>query len=510
MPDKETIKELYQRDIKQNAGNAAEQATLDKINQYKDFYKAHKDLTDKDKCPFCDQPLNTEAAGEMLKIYQQYFDRAYENKSGTYKADIRSVKEQFLNIKNAADNLPTRILEKTNNFQSIADKHSIAGMTIVSPVKTAELNTEAIQTLCTELDNLFKPDKPHFDPVVFDNLQTCFDKASNIIQEINSWITQNNDLIVNYKEKNKSQADIAKQIKNKKEQKRLLDLKNTFIAEKKGEKQKQLEKAQNDQKKLEQKREKAANDYKAYIENLPRQAATSMQDIVNNHFKLNFTLESEPVQFVRTKEFPFKFKLCDGSGVERSINDGLSEGERQILSLAFFFAHLENFPRQKRMVVFDDPVNSVDSRNLKILADLIKDRCQGNQVIIFTHHPLFYKYATKNLAAISFSVIKNKQKFGGSFIYREKPLCIKDKLEQMNNALESHIKNDELNYEMFTLEYGHLLRYSVESFIRNKLLHWDKPFQNIVDGIRKNQLIEDDVLVSIQKIYKRGYPFRSP
>ena len=226
-----------------------------------------------------------------------------------------------------------------------------------------------------------------------------------------------------------------------------------------------------------------------------------MQDIVNNHFKLNFMLEPEPVQFGRTKEFPFKFKLRDGSGVERSINDGLSEGERQILSLAFFFAHLENLPRQKRMVVFDDPVNSVDSRNLKILADLIKDRCQGNQVIIFTHHPLFYKYATKNLTAVSFAVVKNKQKFGGSFIYREKPLCINDKLEQMNNALESYIKNDELNYELFTLEYGHLLRYSVESFIRNKLLHWDKPFPNIVDGIRNNQQIEEDVLLSIQKVY---------
>ena len=116
-----------------------------------------------------------------------------------------------------------------------------------------------------------------------------------------------------------------------------------------------------------------------------------MQKIVNEVFKLKITLEKIQPSRRDSVEIPFDFEIQKNG---KSIKfENLSEGERQILSLAFFFATLDEVKdKSNKILIFDDPVTSMDSRNLKLLSKLIDDETKEfAQLFIFTHHDLFYK-----------------------------------------------------------------------------------------------------------------------
>ena len=60
-----------------------------------------------------------------------------------------------------------------------------------------------------------------------------------------------------------------------------------------------------------------------------------------------------------------------------------------------------------------------------------------------------------------------------------------------------------LDIELKVVEYGQYLRYEVERYIKNTLLHWnaDKDFALAIDGVKTNKLIADDDLNKIKGIY---------
>ena len=53
------------------------------------------------------------------------------------------------------------------------------------------------------------------------------------------------------------------------------------------------------------------------------------------------------------------------------------------------------------------------------------------------------------------------------------------------------------------VEYGQYLRYEVERFIKNDLLHWDKDFNftKVIDGVKSNQKIAEADLEKIKRVY---------
>ena len=226
-------------------------------------------------------------------------------------------------------------------------------------------------------------------------------------------------------------------------------------------------------------------------------------------FNLSFKLQSNPITRA-TSEFPFSFKVVDEAGKVRDIKNGLSEGERQLVSLAFFFALNEKIQdKDKKVIVFDDPITSLDSANLKILADLIYEQVKQKvfaQVIVLTHHPLFHKYLAK-CGADKFGILKNHASFGGSFIHYDPGFVITARLKNCQQDLQGRAQAGSLNIEDATLQYGHLLRISVERFIKNDLLLWgaDK-FDTVVSGLKDGQSkikkLDLKDIETIEKIYK--------
>ena len=67
----------------------------------------------------------------------------------------------------------------------------------------------------------------------------------------------------------------------------------------------------------------------------------------------------------------------------------LSDGEKNLFALALFLAHVKNRPDLKNViVVFDDPVNSLDQERRLIIADTLLSMLDDlAQVVVLTHEP---------------------------------------------------------------------------------------------------------------------------
>ena len=265
------------------------------------------------------------------------------------------------------------------------------------------------------------------------------------------------------------------------------------------------------QKILSEELKKAQEDLKNYLANTIPESVISQMIAILGKFNLSFTLEHiKPAP--NTKDYSFSFRIKDQKGNEREMKDGLSEGERQLISLAFFFAINEKLQnKDKTVLIFDDPITSLDSPNLKILAELIHKRTQEfSQVIVFTHHPLFFKYLAKceNPNPYKFGVLKNAEPFGGSFLFFDPGFDLTAEVQKCNQEISQNAQNGNLKPEEIALKYGQLLRLAVEKFIKNDLLMWDKEkrFDEVTESLKqgKNKMakLSDGDLEVVTNMYK--------
>ena len=76
---------------------------------------------------------------------------------------------------------------------------------------------------------------------------------------------------------------------------------------------------------------------------------------------------------------------------ERSFRNVLSEGDKRTLALAFFLSTIDGMSETKKaIVVFDDPVTSLDENRRMYTSEAIVKVCKwANQVIVLSHRPDF-------------------------------------------------------------------------------------------------------------------------
>lgn len=101
------------------------------------------------------------------------------------------------------------------------------------------------------------------------------------------------------------------------------------------------------------------------------------------------------------------YKICRANGDDASRS--LSEGEKTFITFLYFYSlikgsHSSSGITENRIVVFDDPISSLDSDILYIVSSLIKrvfDHVRSNdvlikQVFVLTHNVYFHKEITFN------------------------------------------------------------------------------------------------------------------
>lgn len=518
----DTYQELFSRKLEEAAQEDTSEAFKDHIKKHRSFVESGLEILKlsegKDVCPFCLQPLSN--ARDTIKAYSEFFNEAYKRQKQKLIDDISGLKKELEEIRDEVEGLPSKLSTIFDSLEKLDTDYAISNL--YDPKKKEEI-TKSFEVLkqshsqffglLEKIENLKKIDNTSVDflddyNAILFFIKTATTKLESLNKLINAASIKINEFKKKYSDPNTIQKEMEVEALGIKEATALIDFfeKGAFSKIKEWSELHQKKEAIKD----ELSTLKAERD-KYLTEKAPEIVLNKMTETLER-FNLSFKLQSNPISRP-TSGFPFSFKVVDETGKVRDIKNGLSEGERQLISIAFFFALNEKTQdKDKKVVVFDDPITSLDSANLKILADLIHEQIQQRvfaQVIILTHHPLFHKYLTKkqNPNVNKFGILKNHSSFGGSFIYYDPGFDTIECLRNCHLDIQTRAQGGGLNVEDAALQYGHLLRISVERFIKNDLLLWStNNFDSVVDGLKEGQSkikkLELKDIETIEEIYQ--------
>ncbi|MGD9129266.1 MAG: AAA family ATPase [Candidatus Woesebacteria bacterium] len=521
--DEPGIKELFNRSIKQKAEVKTDKALETHFQKHKSFlekdsnYQRILNPQEKD-CPLCAQSLS--GATKVINYYKQIFDKSYEEQKKKYIDDIDLFVEQLEKIKSTIAQLFTRRDEIFSNLEKLYQDFKIEGIYSLEEKqkyhkKDTQINSFADQTeqakkYAQELKNIDIADKDKKKRYILNTLKGTSDLKlfADSLEELRKL---KNTLIKNFQDKYKSEEKITGEIQSLESKNTDIIQKITFISDKKTDKIKEFDKVNSNKEAL----QSEIKVFEQELDNnlakkIPASIIKEMDSILKN-FQLAFSLKHiKPAP--NTKEYPFSFEVIDKGNNKREFKKGLSEGERQIISIAFFFAlnkKLES--KDAKILVFDDPITSLDAPNLKILAELIHSQTKDfSQVFIFTHHPLFYKYLSKCISPDSnrFGVLKNREEFGGGFIFVDPGFDVLSEVKGCYKEISDEVSKGTLKMEALALKYGQLLRLAIERFIKNDLLMWNKEdkFEDVTNNLVTNRSklskLSDDDLKKLTSLYK--------
>ena len=513
LSDYKEYQTVFNYDLKERVEIKAGQSLIEKLKVHKDFFEIGFEIRKKHpkQCPFCQSKNEEKNINKIIKLYNEIYD-------DTYKKQV----QHFTNEKQELIDELEFIIQEVGNFglssiflelKKLDQNYKIKVIYTVEEEKSHKKpQTKKVTELINKISKLKKPNKENIKKL-YDEVEIEFKAIEKFFSDTVKFIEEKNELIRKFKSDNtdeKLQARIAvNRIRLIEINKQLI-----FFNEKKTDNQKKKEQKEKELKAFEKLFEDLKTKYKnariKYEDYASKEAFTKILQKIEKYFQnFNFSFKLELDTERRrgiTNELPFAFKVLDLEGKERDLKEGLSEGELQILSLCFFFAFLDiQKDRKNKILVFDDPITSLDNSNLSYLVDLISIKKNNfSQTFVFTHHRTFFKFLRnkiKKKECNEYNVIRNKKEFGGSFICRSKSEKFINKLKKFEEDIYS--KADQgIDIELKIVEYGQYLRYEIERFIKNNLLHWNAPdFPSAIEGVKNNKSIRNDDLDKIKQVY---------
>lgn len=380
--------------------------------------RAFYEVNDK-KCPFCQQSTT----GAFAKSLNDYFDEIFAKDSkaidevGTnYKADSERIQQQLATIIAA----PSKFLdvEKLKAEKALLDSK-------------VTINIQRLATKKKEPSRV----------VELESLSNVAAELKTLVDAANALITRHNKMVANLAhEKRELTAQVWKYLLE-------VELKTELAAyeTKRGGLNKAID-AMDDQvaSATKEKNAKAAE-----IRALEKQT-TSTQPTINgiNDILASFGFRSFSIAKA-AKDNCYKLVRLDGTDAK----DTLSEGEQSFVTFLYFYHLLKGSDSESgmttdRVVVFDDPVSSLDSDILFIVGSLIKRLFEEvkagtghiKQIFVFTHNVYFHKEVTFNSRRPSNGKLNNET----FWVVRKSGLVSK---------LESHTSNPiKTSYELLWAE----------------------------------------------------------
>lgn len=341
----------------------------DWVRQGRAFYDANDDI-----CPFCQQDTKDDFARSL----NEYFDETFETES-------KAISDLDSNYKTDAARLQQEIAAIIANPSRFLD------------IEKLKLEKQLLDSIIAgNLQKLASKKKEPSQIVELDSIANAVNAIKILIDDANALITEHNTTVRNIaQERQTLTAQVWKYV--------LEELKTDL------------------------------SDYSTKKNNL-NAAVTSLNDQINTKTtdKNQKTQELQGLEKQTTsiqptidginallKSFGFHgfslekaggdrfYKLVRADGTDAKTT--LSEGERTFVTFLYFYhllkgSNSENGITNNRVVVFDDPVSSLDSDILFIVSSLIKglfeDVRAGNgyikQIFVLTHNVYFHKEVTFN------------------------------------------------------------------------------------------------------------------
>jgi len=517
--DEKTYQAIFDFDLKEQAKIEAEQTLIDKVKTHKSFFETGFEIrkTHQNQCPFCQSENEEAGIKKIVDLYEQIYDTTYKTQVQQFEKDKQTVIDEISQITQAVSDFDLNSifleLKKLDQNYKIPNIYSVD-----DEKKYKKPATRELKELSSKITKLAKPNKEVIKEL-YTKTKTEFEAIEAFFKAIGDFVEQKNKLIAKFKTDN---TDEKLQTRIASSGKRIAEIEKelVFINGNKIKEQQKKEQKEKEQKALQDVFATLKTEYdtalKEYEEHCSTKAFSNLLSKIQDYFKnfnFSFKLELKTAPTGNKTEFPFAFKVLDFEGNERDFKEGLSEGEIQVLSLCFFFAFLDiQKDKDQKILVFDDPITSLDNSNLSCLVDLIAEEQKNfSQTFVFTHHRTFFKFLQKKFKTTEYkknkgseyNIIRNNKEFGGSFICNGKANNICAKLKSFENDLKILAQNGGFSQEQKVIEYGQFLRYEVENYLKNSLLHWNKPnFGNIIDCLIENEkTISKDDLKKLKDIY---------
>ena len=321
-------------------------------------------------CPFCQRALDA----ELLENLNAFFDEAY-------LADIGEI---------------ARIEEAYRTLSDVLLNEVDAALTSGSP----HIDVEVLRPLAERLRSLVALNQRHIErkrkeaslPITLEPLHDAIEEIAALIERANAETTKHNGLVDNLTaERRALTSEIWKCLID--EKKGIID---SYVSEKAG-----LDKAiAGLASGLEGKAKELATAQGVLAE--LEKGVTSVQPTVTeiNNTLSSFGFTSFKLATAGEKEQYYRIVRDDGSDAQET----LSEGEKSFITFLYFYHLIRGSTTASginidRIVVFDDPVSSLDSDVLFIVSSLIKrilaEAVEGNgrikQIFVLTHNIYFHK-----------------------------------------------------------------------------------------------------------------------
>lgn len=504
---------VFNFDLKEQVEIKAGQSLIKKLKLHKDFFETGFKIRKEhpQQCPFCQSKNEEKNINKIIKLYNEIYDDTYKKQAQLFTNEKKELIDELELIVKEVSNfsLSSIFLE----LKKIEQNYKIEGIYTVDEEKSHKKpQTKKFTELINKILKLEKPNKENIKKL-YDEVEIKFKSVEKFFSDIVKFAEGKNELIRKFKSDNTNEKLQARIAENSE---RLIEINQqlTFFNEKKTDNQKKKEQKEKELKVFEKLIKDLKTKYKnvsiKYEKYVSREAFTKILQKIEEYFRnfnFSFKLELDTERGRRrTTEFPFAFKVLDLKAKERDLKEGLSEGELQILSLCFFFAFLEiQKDRKDKILVFDDPITSLDNSNLSCLVDLIStEKNNFSQTFVFTHHRTFFKFLRnkiKEKECNEYNVIRNKEEFGGSFICKSKAKKFINKLKKFEENIYNRASQG-FDIELKIVEYGQYLRYEIERFIKNDLLHWNaNDFPRAIEGVKNNKSIQNDDLEKIKQVY---------
>jgi len=492
-PDKNKVESAFNFTIGLSAAR-----TIVEINKKENFIREGADIINKEKldiCPFCKQGIKDKNGYiDPISEYEKIFDAEFiKNQDKTIRT-LEAYKTHILNI------LGTK--NPNNNLDVITCVNKLIGTEFILP----DLSLTDAQV------EIFKKEIANIDSKLRNiTIKATADITSitEAINDVNGKIQAYNLVIEEVKSKllkikldidsgalEKQKNDLASELEKNNYEifvcKNYLALINIFKCEAKIADNKEV-----------------IRQLRQIFDSLRKKVEYSFKTFVDIHFgeiEKNLNIFCPELKLKIIGSHP-KYDLRIGDvtcGLEVVYNskdrlNELSEGEKQAIAISYFLADLNKQQnKNKKIVVFDDPINCFDAGKRKQAAEQIyKEAINYNQSFIFTCDSLFrcycLKFCNKALGQSRnfYYILKSAS---SSIHFRPKELY----------TIYSTFRNDFRNVNSVSgtddmiVIYGQKLRYCLEEIKDRHLGYSEDKFEYILDAIQSGRV--KDVVSKIEDI----------
>jgi wobble nucleotide-excising tRNase len=382
-------------------------------------------VTENQTCPFCAQSLNE---SPIYIHYKHFLDETYQVAVNAFTISNTTTITGLDTIYTALSSVKREVDTANQCIESWKDRVPLNSLALElaylsdleTHIKHFKEETESMETdifietdlveTCQAITKVLSDAES--DIRIFNkSIQSCLDDIQSYISTLES--TTETDINTNIATlKNaieSSKADVKQWIKDRTDRGYKVTLNNKTV--------KTL-------------REEIENDQEGKILTLSKDINEILQKF-GSHVRLIY-LEKDYKARKGNDRFKFDVKFIEielsasnATDSEKVIGDLLSTGDKNVLALAFFFAKIRSGVSANSIIVFDDPMSSLDRHRRHQTKALITKIAKNNQVLVMSHDPFFLKelhdYQNNNAIA-SYFRFKSSIQISGTSHYRQSSL----------------------------------------------------------------------------------------